>query len=297
MVLAVVHPRGARARLWRDVQRELEARGVELDARPSERPGHAREIAARGAAGAAAVVAVGGDGTVFEVVNGLMDAFPPDSGRRPPPLAIVPVGTGNDFVRALGGPRDAASLASALAQPRPQPVDLGRLALQGRNVYFTASATMGFSGDVTRRAAAMPRAIPGTAVYLLSLFLSLLTWRSGKGRLTVDGQSSQVWPFFNLNVANTRYYGGGMINSPHAEPGDGLLDLVLMELTKPQVLRAMPENYRGRFERVRGVRLARFRSLQVDADRPLVVQADGEIVGTTPVEIQVMPGALDLLLP
>lgn len=143
--VAVAHPRAARRPAWKRLEALLGKRGVEVDLRLSRRPGHARGLAREAAPRADRLLAVGGDGTLHQVVNGMLEAFPPGLEERPPPLAVVPMGTGNDFARALELPRDPAGLARILSKGRRRPVDAGRLkVIQGeawRSLYFVGSST------------------------------------------------------------------------------------------------------------------------------------------------------------
>ncbi|MBI3929139.1 MAG: diacylglycerol kinase family lipid kinase [Armatimonadetes bacterium] len=293
MPVAIVHPKAIRSRVWTAAAEALRTLGP-VDVLTSERPAHSRELA-RDAPETELLVAVGGDGTVHEVVNGLMER------TQRPALGIVPLGTGNDFARSTNLPRDPAGIASMLAKRHTIPVDIGKLQcmLGGseREVYFIGNASLGFAGEVTRRAISFPRFVPGTGIYLLALLLTLLRWRSRPALLEVDGQERPIPRLFNLNIANTRYYGGGMICAPQARPDDGVLDLVSMELGLLQVLRAMPENYRGNFDRIPGVFQASCRTVSLASDSPLLIQADGEIVGTTPAKVEVLPAALNLVVP
>lgn len=300
-VSVVAHPKARRSPCWQEFLSHLEGQGVHPRVEVSGQAGHARELAAALAASTEILVAAGGDGTVHEVANGLLEAFPPGSDRRPPPLLIVPLGTGNDFARALGLPRQPGALARMLLSPRPRPLDVGRLTCQHqgrpRQLYFVASCSVGFAAEATRRALQMPGWLPARAIYLLGLASALVAWKSHPARLRIDGQPRESSRFFNLNAANTRYYGNGMVAAPRAVPDDQALEVVLMELSLLQVLLALPENYRGRFERVRGVWQTPARRVEVEADPPLPVQADGEMAGTTPLSCEVVPAALEVLHP
>lgn len=288
----VAHPLAAASRGWRRVCEVLEQAGGEIDLQVSQHAGHSRELARRLApAEGETVVAVGGDGTFNEVIDGLMSA------GHPVRLGFVSLGTGNDFFRALEIPTDPDSMARRLLEPSPRQLDLGMLEAEGmeRPRPFACNVSTGFSAAVTKMVASMPRGLPGTGIYLLSLLLSLASWRSRSGTMRVDGEERPVERLFNLNVANTKYYGGGMYAAPGADPADGLLNVVLMQLTLLGVVKSMPENYRGRFERVPGVWQGSCRTLEIESPVPLVVQADGDVLGTTPARVEVLPGALTLL--
>lgn len=291
MVLAFVHPRAENRPGWLALQQSLAEHGVEVVSHLSRWAGHTRELAREHLPPEGIALAVGGDGTFHELVNGWLDQEAPGRPRFLP----IPHGTGNDFIRSVWPGREE-QLVKAIVDPRERDFDLGKITYQtpqGRRTrYFLVGATVGFSASVTEFMSKLPRILPGTPLYLFSLVVSLLTWVNRRARFSVDSDEIESHRFFNLNVANVRHYGGGMVSAPAAVADDGQLDPVLMELTKLGVIRAMPENYRGRFERVSGVRQFRCSRLALQSPFRLPVQADGEFLGSTPIEVEILPGAL-----
>lgn len=283
--LAIVHPRSRRQARWLEVQKLLKAAGVEVEIHLSEWPGHARVLAQQHVHSERLNISVGGDGTMNEILNGWKE----QASQTAPVFATVPGGTGNDFARSLGLDLAPERLASAIVEPRPQTFDLGLARTGSEKRYFLVGATGGFSAEVTRRVHALPRVAPGTALYLFSLLTSLLSWRNRTASLEIDGRRLQSHNFFNLNLANVRHYGGGMVSAPRAHPADGRLDMVLMELSLPEVVRALPENYLGRFHRVPGVRQRSFRRARLETLPPSPIQCDGEMLGVTPLEVELDP--------
>ncbi|MHB2019768.1 MAG: diacylglycerol/lipid kinase family protein [Candidatus Xenobia bacterium] len=133
------------------------------------------------------------------------------------------------------------------------------------------------------------------ASYLLSVFANLATWRNQQAVMDVNGEQVQT-QMFSLNLATGKYYGTGMVCAPRATPDDGLVDVVLMErMSKLDVFRYMPNNYSGDFDTIPKVRMWRSKSVAVDGPRPILVQVDGEFVGSTPLTSEVLPGALRLV--
>ena len=294
-MLCIVHARQRSNPTWNQLQSILLSQGLDLDIHHSDWPGHSLELAREHCPGEGIVLSVGGDGTFNEVINGWQQQARP--GR--PSFAILSLGTGNDFARDQGITLNAQELAQALLSPTFRDIDLGRITYQTETTpqtrAFVVGATIGFSAEVTRYFQTLPRLLPGTTQYLFSLLVSLVRWKNAQATLRFGEQSLQTNKFFNLNLANTRYYGGGMYSSPKAKADSGQLEAVLMELSKLEVLKALPQNYSGEFEKVRGVSQHPIARLKLESSRPLPIQADGEFLGTTPAQIEVLPKHLSLV--
>ncbi|MCE7872917.1 diacylglycerol kinase family lipid kinase [bacterium CPR1] len=293
MITAVAHPLAARSRVWLETLQELEQRGVVLKTESSRFAGHSRELAAQLAGQAELMLVLGGDGTIHEVVNGLFD----QSGPRPT-LCLVPLGTGNDLCRGLGVRLEKDRLVQTVLKGVRRQMDLGRLTCDGGRVLFGCTCSAGFAAEVARRTdeLATKSKLRGLS-YSVALLLCLTGFKSPRAHFTIDGTEHRAPLLFNLNLCNTRYYGGGMTAAPRAEPFDGELDMVSMELNRLQVLQALPRNYSGNFGGIAGVVQQRVRRLRLETDPPVLVQADGQIVGRTPLEVEVVPAALELVLP
>ena len=294
-VLAIVHPSKHLHPLWLDVKKRLE-QWTRIDEHCSQWAGHSTELARELSPQEGVVVVVGGDGTFHEVINGWMSR----SQRGRPGFLLVPLGTGNDFARDQKLSRDACRIAEAARNPRLKSLDLGHLQYQGssgeESRYFLNAATLGFSAETTRFAQTLPRFFPGTVQYLFSLLVSLMRWENRSARLDVDQQSFVMPNLFNLNIANTRFYGGGMVASPRAHPQSGTLEAVVMELNRWGVLKALPRNYNGKFDGVEGVRQVTVRDRLRVPDQGIPVQADGEFLGETPVKASVVRNAFSILV-
>ena len=294
-VLTIVHPSKRLHPLWLDVKKRLE-QWTRIDEHCSQWAGHSTELARELSPQEGVVVVVGGDGTFHEVINGWMSR----SQRGCPGFLLVPLGTGNDFARDQKLSRDACRIAEAARNPRLKPLDLGHLHYQGssgeESRYFLNAATLGFSAETTRLAQSLPRFFPGTVQYLFSLLVSLIRWENRSARLTVDHESFVLPNLFNLNIANTRFYGGGMYASPRACPQSGTLETVVMELNRWGVLKALPRNYNGKFDGVEGVRQLSVREKLCLLDPGIPVQADGEFLGETPVEASVVKDAFSIVM-
>jgi diacylglycerol kinase (ATP) len=245
--------------------------------------------------GADLVVAVGGDGTVHEVVNGMIS-----DGRPVAPdavLGVVAAGSGCDFVRSFGLPSDARTAAGHLAGDRVQTIDVGSVTCAGQDQprYFVNIAEAGLGGAVVARTARLTRAgrLLGGAKYAAGFWLTLPRFRPAPVRLDADGQA-YAWRAFNVVVANCRFYGGGMQISPNSDPGDGLLDVLVMTGPRSDSFTTLPKVYKGQHLPHRHIAELRAGQLCVEADPPFPVEADGEILGSTPASFGILPGVIRL---
>jgi YegS/Rv2252/BmrU family lipid kinase len=251
--------------------------------------------------GASLLVAVGGDGTINEVVNGLMTI---ESATGPgTELAVIPRGTGGDFVRTFGIPSKLADAARVAVSGRMRTIDVGRAAYrswQGDEeiAYFANIASAGMSGAVAQRTnEATSAPLGGKAAYLWSTVAVFVRWQNAEITVTVDGET-RSGPMFDVIVANCRYLAGGMKMVPDAEPDDGLLDVLLIgDVSKLDLVTTMPKIYRGTHLPHPKAELLRGAFVTVEAAEPLPVELDGEQPGTTPVRFEVVPGALRLRVP
>jgi diacylglycerol kinase family enzyme len=144
---------------------------------------------------------------------------------------------------------------------------------------------------VTAQAGRLPRGLPG--LYALATVLALPRMRRHKAWLTTEDEAMQA-RLLNVNLANLRYFGGGMTAAPQADGGDGMLDLVSMECGPFEVIKSLPRLFTGDFA-IPGVTQRRFSWVRVDCEVPLLIQVDGELMGTTPAECRVAPNALDVV--
>ena len=262
----------------------------------SERPGQLGELAARAAEeGASLVVAVGGDGTVNEVVQGL-------AGRGGVELAVIPRGTGWDFVRTYGIPRRLEDAVAVARDGHARAIDLGRASYRawaggGAASYFANIASAGMSGAIAKRANETSKALGGKVSYAWATLTVFARWHNDEVLVTVDGERREG-RMHDVVVANGRFFGGGMMICPEAEPDDGVFDVLLIgDLTKRDLLVTLPKTYKGRHLPHPKAELLRGAVVEIDAPRALPVELDGEQPGTTPVRFEVVPRALRLRVP
>lgn len=304
--VVVVNPAsagGRTARHWPAIRAALERAGVAFDHRLTTGPGDATAIAAEALRrGAERIVAVGGDGTLNEVVNGCFaaDGVPL---RPSATVALVPSGTGGDFRRTLGIPTAFDACAALLAADHRRPLDVGRIDYDGgesRRRYFVNIADCGIGGEVVARVNRSGKQGSGKLTFLYHSLVALLTFPGTRLRVKVDDRVRHG-RFGNVVVANGRYFGGSMLVAPQADCGDGLFDVVLFA-HRPRV-RALTEIrrlYDGSHLGRPGVELLRGERVVItplDVVRPAQFDVDGEQVGQAPAELVCLRHALRVCVP
>ena len=246
--------------------------------------------------GATLLVAVGGDGTVNEVANGLVGAANAE-------LAVLSRGTGGDFARTFGIPSKLEDAVRVALEGRTRTIDVGRATYRAWDgdpgeSHFANIGSAGMSGAVAKRTnEATVAPLGGKVAYLWSTIVVFAGWRNTAVTVTVDG-TTRSGPMFEVIVANCRYLAGGMKICPDAEPDDGLFDVLLIgDVGKLDLALTMPKIYRGTHLPHPKAELLRGASVTIEAAEPLPVELDGEQPGTTPVRFDVVPGALRLRVP
>jgi len=292
-LVIIANPRAGRGKVGAklpEIERILRDAGLEYRVVQTTHPGHASE-AARDALqrGERYLVAAGGDGTVHEVVNGMLD-----DGQPVVPdavLGVMPAGSGCDFVKSFGLPGDAVQAAQHLVGDQVRLIDVGRVTYSSGRAevtrYFTNIAEAGLGAAVVDRASGLPGFL-GPAKYFCGFWLTWPRFRPATVRVEADGHAYQ-WRAYNVVVANGRFYGGGMHISPKSEPDDGALDILVMAGPKSEAFTAVPKVYRGTHLPHRNIVELRASRVQVEADPPLPIEADGEHLGVTPATFEIIP--------
>lgn len=301
IVNRMAHKGGAGNR-WPGIRAELEKRMGPVEPLFTEAPGHATHLARQAlAAGARRFIAVGGDGTVNETLNGILE---PD-GRLSAADAVlcpIPAGTANELCRALGYLTDTAHAYDAAAGTAARPVDLLRVRCMGLNgqpvdrfgyliVSVGAAATISHRTSRSRWLKKL-----GEVAYLLMTPAVTLGYRHRDIAISIDGSPAATRPIFTLMVANTENGGGGMKLMPGARFDDGVLDLIEMgDVSRGGILFGiMPKLYSGSHVRHPKVRVSRGRTFRFDSAAETLVDLDGETVGRLPLEVSVLPRAFNV---
>ncbi|MFI5254549.1 MAG: diacylglycerol/lipid kinase family protein [Candidatus Limnocylindrales bacterium] len=327
-VVVIAHPgagRGAFARVWPRVAAELETRGVACDVRLTTRAMEAADFARRAAQeGAPLVLAVGGDGTLHEVLNGLLadDA----TAAELPVLGLVPAGRGSDYARGLAVPRDPTELALRFAKVaagdpeassavdageveyRPSRLVAGRTAPEppveieadeddGERLVrrFINGAGIGFSPFVAQRTARFPPRL-GAYLYTAAGLLTIIDWRERSVLVGWAEGTEEERAVESIELALGGYEGGGMLVAPGADPRDGRFDAVIIAATSRAELVTFSWRIRSgdhlRSPRVELRRTAGMTVAVIDGRDPVYLQADGELLGRDPFAFRILPSAV-----
>jgi YegS/Rv2252/BmrU family lipid kinase len=303
----IVNPKSQGGRLgkrWTDVADTI-ARAFPFDEALTQGPGDATRLAREALrAGAERVVAIGGDGTVNEVVNGFFD----EAGAPIAPeatFALLPFGTGGDFRRTLGMPTELADAARVIALGRRRRIDVGRLSFtapsgERAQRMFANIASFGVSGVVDRLVNESSKRF-GKLSFMLATARATWSYKNQRVQLTFDGKDRVEATINTVAVANGRYFGGGMMVAPKAELDDGQLDVIAMgDFGFGDLLKSGRRIYQGTHLSMDKVTSRRARVVEAEPIEPGAVvelDVDGECPGRLPARFELLPGALWVIAP
>jgi YegS/Rv2252/BmrU family lipid kinase len=267
-----------------EVEAELKRLGSDYRVVTSDSGDHAQQLARVMAEAGEVAVAVGGDGLVGTLAGAL------DEGRGA--MAIIPAGRGNDFARVLDIPTDPTEAARLAATGVERRLDVGRV--NGKT--FVGIASYGFDSDCNR-IANETKLIRGNRVYAYSALRVLATWKPARFTVTVDGERHE-YSGYSAAVANSKAFGGGMYLVPHAELDDGMLDVFMVgEQTKWRYVLGLFKVFKGTHLDDPAVTMARGQRIEIDADRPFTVYADGDPLSELPATVTVERQTLRVIVP
>jgi diacylglycerol kinase (ATP) len=296
----IVNPvAGARStrRKWPVISRLLEHIGLAFDFDYTEGVGHAMELARAAASdGYRCLVAVGGDGTVNEVANGILSS----PNAKSTALGVVSTGTGSDFARSAGLERDYTVACTRLTSPKRLTIDVGVVSYQRdgkiEERFFLNSAGAGFDAAVVKETERLPKFFGGTIPYIAGMLRALVSYRNKPVRLRV-GDEEEQHRVLSVCVANGNYMGGGMRIAPDAALDDSLLDVVIIgDMGKFELLKDFPKVYKGTHVELAKVNVRKTANLSLESAEPMLVYADGELLGECPAAFWVVPRALSLVV-
>lgn len=257
-------------------------------------PRHARELAMNIDAEIDVLMVAGGDGTLHEVVDGLMQL--PQEAR--PPILLLPLGSGNDTARMIGVRATIADVSRRLTALQLLEWDVLQCAVgsEGHTRYCTNVLDVGFGGDVARRFNTTFRKLPARLAYIAATLQSFASSRAHEISVTTDDAVIST-PMLMAAVANSKWFGSGIGIAPHAAPNDGIVDLTLItNVGVLTYLRFLPQLMRGvpisdsRMQYLRSTRVS------ITSNKPLPIEIDGEFAGYTPLHVHVHRGAVRLLV-
>ena len=299
--LVIVNPRSGRGLTesrWARLRAALTDGLGELDSAFTSGPRDAAAVARREAeAGRRLIVAMGGDGTVSEVADGILTA---GAGARTE-LALIPRGTGGDFRRTLDLPHDVAEAGRRIREGTPRLIDAGRATFRGHDGqtetrHFVNVASFGFSSAVATRANASSKRLGGRIAFLSATVGTLFSYDNTDVWITADQGERERRRVLLAALGNGQFFGGGMKICPEAALDDGLFDLITVgDFSRTEVLTNVGRLYSGTHLELDEVSSARVRRLQVEpveADALIPVELDGETPGHLPAIFEILPGAL-----
>jgi YegS/Rv2252/BmrU family lipid kinase len=289
MVSLIVNPSagdGRAGRVLPDVQAALTELGLEYHVERTASLDHARELARAAAGAGERAVAVGGDG----LIGAVADALKHSDGV----LGVLPGGRGNDVARVLGIPLEPRAACRVIATGDVRELDLG----QAGETTFIGIASCGFDSEANR-IANETRLVKGNLVYAYGALRALAAWRPATFELVLDRYRQHVVTGYSVGAANNKAYGGGMYAAPNAELDDGLLDVVTCA-TMPKrrfLTTILPRIFKGTHVELPEVTVLRAAQVEISADRPFTLYADGDPIGELPITVRILPKAVRVIVP
>lgn len=234
------------------------------------------------------LVAAGGDGTLFEVVNGYFQ----NSSTRRIPLGILPIGTGNAFIRDMEPPvNDWQEAAALICQNRPRKVDVGRFITEGQTYYYLNILGLGFVADVGLTAHKLK--LFGNFAYTLGVIWRTVFLKTFQLSITLDGRREEREDIF-VEISNSRWT-SNFLMAPRAQIDDGLLDVTLVrKLSRRRLLQCFPKIFTGEHITMPEVDQFQVRKVIIQTSLPKILTPDGELLGSTPLEVECLPQALEV---
>lgn len=290
--LLVFNPKAANGRakkLIDPIITHLKTNAIDPILIKTEYKGHAEQILSETDLSQYNAVAIaGGDGSLFEAVNGLMK----NKSSVKIPLGIIPVGTGNAFAKDLM--LDTNQWKQALdyiIAGRTRPVDLGYCQMKHQSFYFANIVGLGFVSDVN--ATAQNLKFLGNIAYTLGVFKELIRLKPTQTKITANGMSSES-PMIFVEISNTRYT-SNFLMAPEASLDDGKLDItVLKPMSRMKLIRSFPKIFTGEHVHLDEVDSFQTDYLEIETEVAKVLTPDGELIGSTPVKISCVPRALEV---
>ncbi|HEX4353467.1 MAG TPA: diacylglycerol kinase family protein [Polyangiales bacterium] len=275
---------------------ELRQRGVAFDVVETEAPQDAMRLARRAVAeGRRQFIAVGGDGTAFEIVNGIADQLGASDPRERVKLGFLPLGTGNSFLRDFGA-GDARQAIEALAQSRARACDVLRLEHEAGSLHYLNLLSLGFVAEICAIANQRFKKM-GASGYGLGVLVALTKLHSRLLRMQIDQGPTWEQAMVFLSVCNSRFTGGSMMMAPYADTCDGQADLIVCgAMDRLTLLSTFPKIFRGHHVFHHQISASRARSVEFFEPDPIDLMIDGEVVHHAPKRIDVRPAALDVFV-
>ncbi|MBN1350385.1 diacylglycerol kinase family lipid kinase [candidate division KSB1 bacterium] len=294
-LLVIYNPHAGHKRakkLLPQIEEEFSHRHISLDILFTESPKHATELV-KGADFSQynGLVAAGGDGTLFEVINGYFN----NTSKKRIPIGVLPVGTGNAFARDLGLENHQwQNAVDIISRNQPRAVDVGRFAFSDQEFYYLNILGLGFVSDVTKTAVSLK--LFGNISYTIGVLYQTIFLKTHHLMLEIDGKSYERDNIF-VEISNTRYT-SNFLMAPNARFDDGFLDITLLnKLNRRRLLKCLPTVFTGEHIHLDEVETFQAKQIRIQTDIDKILTPDGEIVGNTPVEVECLHHAVEVFCP
>ena len=294
---------GKGRKLWPDIQRQLQKAGLDYDFEFSCYAGHSISLAEDAVSkGYQNLAAVGGDGTVNEVINGMCR-----QSKRPTNslcFGIIPVGTGNDWIKTHGIPKNYKKAIYLLRSGQRKAHDVGQVFYHNKagtrkDRYFVNVAGLAYDAFVTKATKVRPKWGNSQLYYLYLILSCVKTFKPSQAKITFDGQTMEH-PFYNITIGQCIFNGGGTQLVPHADPQDGLFALTLFKDIAPwEVIVKAAKFYNGSITKHKEAFMTQAKHILIEAPKesPAYVEVDGEYLGQSPIEFVMHPQAVQIISP
>ncbi len=284
-LLLIFNPNAANGRARKmlpELLSRFQERELQITVSETQAQGHARELVEQADFNSFdGIVSAGGDGTLFEVVNG----YYLNKSEKRIPIGVLPTGTGNAFARDLElKASDWEKAIEIIKQNQVKKIDVGRFSSEDKTYYFLNILGLGFVSDVSDTAKGLK--IFGNSAYILGVFYQLLFLKTHKLKMEIDGQSIERENVF-VELSNTRYTGTTFLMAPDAKIDDGLLDVTLLnKINRRGILKIFPTIFDGTHVNQEHIEVFKARKIKIETNIPKVLTPDGEVLGSTPIEVE-----------
>ncbi|WP_309245501.1 diacylglycerol/lipid kinase family protein [Virgibacillus proomii] len=283
---------GRALKIWYRIKNLLQENQIDFDVFITERPHHATELVKEiiQKKDVKAIIAVGGDGTVHEIINGLVGSKIP--------LGIIPAGSGNDFCRGMGIPLQYERALERVLKGEQKIIDVGNI----NNKFFATIVGIGFDGQVAQQTnqsqnkKILNLAGMGSISYIINVLKVLFYYKPTNIDLEIDQKLAKHQNVWLIAIANSPFYAGGMMICPNAKNDDQLFDIcIVKEISRWQLLRIFPSVFKGKHVTHPSVTILKAKQLKIMSNTPMTAHGDGEIIGETPFKIMISPSTLFVL--
>lgn len=298
---------GKTASQWKKMEPEIIKNFSEWEVVFTQRQGHATELTRKAIKnGAKKIIAIGGDGTINEVVRGFFHKTgkPLVSGSKAPVLGIISAGSGSDFVRTLEMPKKQSEIIQVLKAGKTKNIDVGMASYisnsgEKEKSTFINIAEVGIGGEVVKKVNDSGKG--GSLTYYWHLATTLFQYQNKKVKITIGtgkDKEEQELIINGIIIANGKYFGGGMKIAPGAVLDDGLFDIIILEeMTKVEMILKMGMLRSGEHVKQKGVQVHRASKISVETQENALLEFDGEQLGTTPSSFSILPKAISIIVP